>query len=456
MIHVYGCDGYYTGFEWACGAPKSAINHKRPIMTSSLESRSPRTLSVAGVLVSLLLVLAACRSEPKPEPTPSSPAQLLEQPWKQLTEAARGSRVNLFMWGGDSDYNRYVDDYAAPALKQAYDIELHRVVIGGSEEIINKLLAEKSAGRSRGTVDLLWANGQAFAIGAEAGLWAENWACDLPNAALIDWSNPAINRDFGYPVECREAPWSQAQLVLIYDSTEVTEPPTSPAALLQWVQNHPGRFTYPAPPDFTGTAFMAQALLQLTGDDFQRPYDAEQFGPKTSALWHYLQTLAPHLWRSGETYPASVQKLNELYANGEVAMSLSYNPQFAQRQIHKGIFPETTRTALFEPGSLHNNSYLALAFNAPNPAGALVVANFMQSPEAQAAKLDPKRLGALSVLDPERLSPEQRKLLNQHRGPASLSAEQVRRQRLSEPFHGWIKPLQDHWRKTLARTENTW
>ena len=422
-------------------------------MTLSSQSRSPRNWSITGVLVGLLLTVAACNSDTQPEQRASSPKQLLEQPWQEVVEAARGSRVNLFMWGGDSSYNRYVDDYAAPVLKRDYNIELNRVAIGGSEEIINKLLAEKSAGRSRGTVDLLWANGQAFAIGAEAGLWAGDWACDLPHAALVDWDNPAINRDFGYPVECREAPWSRAQLVLIYDSAEVDAPPTSPTALLQWVQAHPGRFTYPAPPDFTGTAFIAQALLQLTGDDFQRPYDADQFGPKTSALWHYLQTLAPHLWRSGETYPASVQKLNELYANGEVAMSLSYNPQFAQRQIHKGIFPETTRTTLFEPGSLHNTSYLALAFNAPNPAGALVVANFMQSPEAQATKLDPERLGALSVLDPERLSLQQRKLLNQHRGPASLSAGQLRRQRLAEPSHGWIKPLQDHWRKTLAWIE---
>jgi len=424
-------------------------------MTSSLKSHSTRALSVIGFLTSLLLVLTSCSSEPEPERNPSSPKRLLEQPWNQLTDAARGSRVNLFMWGGDSGYNRYIDDYAAPALKRDYGIDLHRVAIGSSEEIINKLMAEKSAGRTQGTVDLLWANGQAFATGAEAGLWAEDWACGLPNAALIDWDSPAINRDFGYPVKCREAPWSQAQLVLIYDSAEVDTPPTTPKALLQWVQTHPGRFTYPAPPDFTGTAFISQVLLQLTGESFQQAFDAERFGPKTSALWHYLQTLAPHLWRSGETYPASVQKLNELYANGEVAMSLSYNPQFAQRQIHKGIFPETTRTALFEPGSLHNTSYLAMPFNAPNPAGALVVANFMQSPAAQAAKLNPKRLGALSVLDPKRLSPQQRQLLDQHRGPASLSAEQLRQQRLAEPFHAWIKPLQEHWRKTLTRPEAT-
>jgi putative thiamine transport system substrate-binding protein len=34
--------------------------------------------------------------------------------------------------------------------------------------------------------------------------------------------------------------------------------------LLEYATRHPGKVTYPRPPDFTGTAFLEQLLLTLT------------------------------------------------------------------------------------------------------------------------------------------------------------------------------------------------
>jgi ABC-type uncharacterized transport system YnjBCD substrate-binding protein len=49
--------------------------------------------------------------------------------------------------------------------------------------------------------------------------------------------------------------------------------------LRAWTEENPGRFAYPAPPDFTGNAFVEQALYDVTGqvDAYQKPFDEEVF-----------------------------------------------------------------------------------------------------------------------------------------------------------------------------------
>src|SRR3546814_6420077 len=60
---------------------------------------------------------------------------------------------------------------------------------------------------------------------------------------ISDWSSDVCSSDL---------PWGMAKLNFIYDSARVAETPGSIPALLDWAQAHPGRFTYPAPPDFLG------------------------------------------------------------------------------------------------------------------------------------------------------------------------------------------------------------
>src|SRR3546814_1979072 len=57
-----------------------------------------------------------------------------------------------------------------------------------------------------------------------------------------------------------------AKLNFIYDSARVAETPGSIRELLEWAQAHPGRFTYPAPPDFLGSTFLKQVLIELAAD----------------------------------------------------------------------------------------------------------------------------------------------------------------------------------------------
>ena len=408
--------------------------------------KSKELLSCALVAV-LTLVLAACGSGV------GSDSSGEERSFPDLEGAAGGTTVNFFMWGGDEAINTYVDDYVAPEMEEEHDITVKRTPLPDTADAVNKLLNEKSAGKDEGTIDLIWINGENFATGADADLWFGPWAEELPNAKYIDWESPSIRRDFGYPVEGREAPWGKAQFVMIHDSAKVDEPPKTMDELLAWTKENPGRFTYPAPPDFTGNAFIEQVFYDVTGqvDPYQKPFDEEVLQEQSPEFYDYLNGLESNLWRKGETYPESSAKLEELYQNGEVYLSMSYNPQLAQRQIEKGLYPESTRTYLLDGGTLNNTHYVAIPFNAPNKAGAQVLANFLQSPEAQLEKQNPEGWGDLTALQLDRLPEDARKEFDELSGEATLRTDTLQENRVPEARTEWLLALEEGWQEEVLK-----
>ena len=138
------------------------------------------------------------------------------------------------------------------------------------------------------------------------GLLFGPWAESLPHFPLTDPDNePAVREDFTVPVEGYEAPWSRAQVVFYHDSADVADPPTTMAGLLDWAKGHPGRFTYPLPPNFLGSTFLKQALIALSGNDpaLYREAQASDVGRVAAPLWTYLDALHPFLWRAGKAFP---------------------------------------------------------------------------------------------------------------------------------------------------------
>jgi len=408
-----------------------------------------RMLPLIVSMVALSMLLAACGGAGTSDLSSSGG----NQPFSKLEKEARGTTVNISMYGGDDTINAYVDDYVTPQLKKKYGITLKRTPLSDTADAVNKLLDEKSAGKDKGTIDLVWINGENFATGADAGLWYGPWAKKLPNAKYIDWNSPSISNDFGYPVKGREAPWGKAQFVMIYDSAKVKDPPKNTSELLAWTKKNPGRFTYPAPPDFTGNAFVEQMFYGVTGESkpFQKPFDQKIFDQKSPETYDYLNKLEPNLWRKGETYPDSSTKLDGLYQNGEVWLDMNYNPQLAQRQVNKGLFPKSTRTYVFDGGTLNNTHYLSIPFNSPNKAGAQVVSNFLESPEAQIKKQDPSGWGDLTALDIGRLPKDVEKKLAEPEGAATLPTDVLQKNRLPEARSKWLLALQDGWQEKVLK-----
>ncbi len=363
---------------------------------------------VALVAMAALLTAACAGADPSGPAVPSGSAAgsaATPPDWAAVQAGARGQQVNLWMYGGDPQGNAYIDTVLAPAA-QAEGVTVKRIPVADTGDAVNRVLAEQRAGRTAdGSVDLVWVNGENFRTGLQANAWACNWTQMLPNMRYVDPADPLLGNDFGTPVNGCEAPWHKAQFVLAYDAAKVPDPPTTVQALFDWAKAHPGRFTYPAPPDFTGSAFVRQALYALSGGPAQVPagYDRDAYDSLTPGLWASLNSVAPSLWRQGATYPRDLPQLEKLYSDGQLDFTMTYGPATLPELVRKGTFPATTRVLTLDGGTLGNASFLAVPSNAAHLDAAMVVANLALSPDQQLAKAQPDVWGQYTVLDVDRL-----------------------------------------------------
>jgi putative spermidine/putrescine transport system substrate-binding protein len=257
-------------------------------------------------------------------------------------------------------------------------------------------------------------------------------------------------------VEGFEAPWGSAQVVMIYDTTRTPQPPRSVAALVDWIRAHPGRFAYPAPPDFTGSVFVRHIFYHVAGgiQAWQGDFDRQAFAKAADQTYKLLRELAPALWRQGTTYPESPVRMAQLFADGEIDFSFSYHQAEASKKINDGLFPGSVRTYVFDEGTIANTHFVAIPFNAGDTAGAKVVANFLLSPEAQLKKADPRIWGDFSVLDPQRLPQTwQKRFAELPRGQATLSDAVLQQHQLPEPPSEILIELEKGWQRKVLKAK---
>jgi len=402
----------------------------------------------AGLTVGLVAALAACSAE-----AGTSSEQSYET-WDEVVAAAEGQTVKLWMYGGDEQGNAYVNDVLVPAAAEQ-GVTLEQVPIADTPDALNRILSEVQAGETDGEVDLVWVNGNNFGTGKEAGAWECGWTDLLPNMALTDPDDPLLLNDFGTPVDGCEAPWHKAQFTFVYNSDTVTDVPSTLDELLDWARANPGRFTYPAPPDFTGSVFVREVLYSVNGgyENVPLAYSEEAFDELTPALYDELTDLAPSLWRGGETYPQNSNELNELFANGEVDFTMTYGPATLTELVADGTYPAGTQVLTLEEGTVGNASFLGLASTSGSKAGAMVVANLALSVEQQVAKAEPDVWGLFTVLDLDQLSDEDRALFEAlPSSPVVPSYDVLSENANPELAAAWVTPIDEAWRaQVLAR-----
>ncbi|MFG5384607.1 ABC transporter substrate-binding protein [Yoonia sp. R2-816] len=367
--------------------------------------------------------------------------------WDAVVAEADGQTVYWNAWGGSTTTNDFIA-WVGDRVAEEYGVTLEHVKLTDTADAVTRVLSEKQAGEDEGgAIDMIWINGANFAAMKEADLLFGPYAEQLPNWALVDTEGKSVQTDFTVPTEGFESPWAMAQVVFDYDTADLAEPLGSMQEILEWTAANPGRFTYPQPPDFLGTTFLKQVLVDILPDPsvLSEPATDENYDEVTAPLWAFLDELTPNLWREGKAYPPTGTAMFPLIADGELDLSISFSPGAASTAIANNELPDTVRTFVLDKGTIGNASFVAVPYNSGSKAGAMVVANFLMSPEAQARAQDPAILGYGTVLNMDALTPEDLALFDAlDLGIATLTPAELGTVQ-AEPHPSWMTRIADDW-----------
>ncbi|KRE46503.1 ABC transporter substrate-binding protein [Paenibacillus sp. Soil724D2] len=417
--------------------------------------RNIRYVQVILLVCIISLIIAACSGKDSTDKGKAAGVSLLSGNWDQVLAEAKGQTVNWYMWGGSDAINEFVDQKYGTLLKDQYGITLRRVPISDTAEAVNKVLNEKQAGKNQdGSVDLIWINGENFATLKQAEALFGPFATKLPNAKYVDYNNPAVVKDFGLDTEGYESVWGSAQFQFVYDAKRIkpSDLPRNYKELKLWVEKHPGRFTYNAPPDFTGTRFVKQLFYESSGgyQNWSKPFVQQEFDTEASKVWDYLNELNPSLWRKGETYPKTIAELMTLFNNNEVDFAFTQDVGGIATDIGKGKLPKTARPYVFDTGTIGDYHYVAIPYNAAHKAAAMVVADVILEPKTQFEKADPASGWGDGIgIDPSKLEDEHKKLygeLKAKTGETAIPADVLLKHKLPDLQAAYTPALEEGWK----------
>lgn len=364
--------------------------------------------------------------------------------WSAVEAKAKGQTVYFNSWGGADTINAYIQ-WAAAEVQKRHGVNVVHVKITDAADMVKRVRNEKAAGKTNGTVDLVWINGENFLTMKHEGLLFGPFAERLPSYAKVDTQGkPTTRVDFSEPVEGMEAPWGMAQLTFMVDGQRTPKPPQNLTELLAYAKANPGRITYPRPPNFHGTTFLKQVLLDSSADRnaFYTPVAMDSFAKATAPLWATLDQLHPHLWRAGKQFPQNAEAIRQMLADGELHWALTFNPNDAANEIAAKRLPASTISYQFSSGTIGNTHFVAIPVNASAKEGAQVFANFLLSAEAQARKADIAVWGDPTVLALDQLSAPERARFASKPLPGQVAHTAPA---IPEPHGSWVEPMEKEW-----------
>ena len=376
------------------GLARHDTGHASLLQTGTL-MRAPRPTRLA-LAAALAMTVTACTSAGSvTSPTTSEPVAVTSAgtDWDSVLAQANGQTVNWYMYGGDDTLNAFVTGYVADQLGKL-GVTMNQVKITDTGDA-----STRSSGRCRpaGPATDRWTRSGSTGRTSPPGCRPTSGPAGGTRPCRTRGSStsptPPSPTTSAIPVNGCEAVWQQADSALVYDSAKLDSTDVaSITTLFDWARANPGQFTYPAPPDFTGSMAVRTILYDAIGGpaSLAGPFDETNYGTAAAKLWSRLNDIAGSLWRGGETYPQSQTAVEKLYSDGEISAFFTYGPGAVGDQVDKGLFPASTREAVLAGGNIGNRSFVAIPANAAHHAAAMVLANVLQDPQSQLELLKSK------------------------------------------------------------------
>ena len=320
------------------------------------------------------------------------------------------------------------------------------------EDILSQLQGEITGQKKDGDIDMIWINGENFKTCKENNMLYGPFAEELPNyISYVDGEDEENQADFCYPIEGYESPYGKAQLVMIADTAVTPELPASTEELMEFCKKYPGKVTYPALPDFTGSAFVRNIIYDICGYEQFMGMEADKETVKAAIepALEYLRELNQYLWNEGKTFPSDTVTLTNMFADGEIVMDLSYEAYSPATHIENGTYTATTQAFQFDKGTIGNTNYIAIATNSANKAGAQVAINEMLDPEVQANRFAVIR--TVPVVEYEKLDDTQKAAFDAvDIGEGVIPQDELLSKRLPEMPSSLVPIIEEIWAEEVV------
>jgi putative spermidine/putrescine transport system substrate-binding protein len=352
--------------------------------------------------------------------------------------AAQERNVLQVYIAGDTNIQNWWRDVLKPQFEKAhtdltFNVTVTRGVANANDTIAERVLAAFQS-KTDPQVDFfeeLDPRGTKGSI--EAGLWQSFDATNTPNLAM---GNPAA-KDLP-----QRLPYRGSQVLIAYDSAKIAEAPKTFADIVAYAKKNPGRFTYGRPDKGgSGRNFVVRAVHEANGkdpsmfttDNFTADLAAQRLAP----AWELLKDLHPHTYGQGG-YPAGNSPTLQLLAQGAVDMISAWSDMALQAK-KQGVFPESVKLVQLQDLALCGGfAYSAVPVNATNLDGAMKLANFLLSKEAQISCV--REIGGFPGVDWSHLPPELRQEYIEVI-PVSIP---------TFPSGDWNKAMNEGWYKNVA------
>lgn len=181
-------------------------------------------------------------------------------------------------------------------------------------------------------------------------------------------------------------PYRASSVLLAYDSKTVTNPPKTLDDLLAWIKANPGKFTYNSPESGGSGQSFVTTVLDKTISKADREKMVANYDPDLESKWDAgfatLASLNPSMYQHG-VYPNGNNQVLDLLSSGQISMAPVWSDQFITGQKNGQIPANIKYTQISDPSLTGGAAYLGIPNASKHQAGALKLAAWLLSPDAQ-------------------------------------------------------------------------
>jgi putative spermidine/putrescine transport system substrate-binding protein len=199
-----------------------------------------------------------------------------------------------------------------------------------------------------------------------------------------------VNKDLLVPVKGNAIPYRGSSVVLAYDSSKVSSPPKTLAALLNWIRQNPGKFTYNSPNSGGSGYSFVETVLDSTIPQNVLTQMVNGYDTSLESNWKTgldtLKGLNKYVYQG--VYPNGNAAVLTMLGKGDIWVAPVWSDQALTALKTGQLGPNIKLTQISNPSFTGGAAYLAVPKTAKNKASVYKFVNYVLSPKAQQMIVD--------------------------------------------------------------------